>query len=100
MEVNPAMTPGLKSQWEEWAPGIPLVIIESPYRSLLGPLINYIDAVQQERGDDVVTIVLPELVTHKWWHRLLHNQAGPLLRIMLSTRRDVVLTNVRYFLER
>jgi len=67
---------------------------------VLPALISYIDAVQQERGDDVVTVVLPELITRKWWHKLLHNQAGPLLRIMLATRRDVILTSVRYFLER
>lgn len=100
MEVNPAMTPNLKSEWDKWANDIPLVIIESPYRSLLGPLINYIDVVQQERRDDVITVVLPELVTRKWWHKILHNQAGPLLRLMLSSRRDVILTSVRYFLER
>jgi len=100
MEINPVTTASLKAHWEEWAGDIPLVIIESPYRSLIGPLISYIDAVQQERGDDVVTVVLPELITRKWWHKLLHNQAGPLLRIMLATRRDVILTSVRYFLER
>jgi hypothetical protein len=38
-------------------------------------------------------------VTHRWWHKLLHNQAGPLLRSALAGRRDVVVTNVRYFLE-
>jgi hypothetical protein len=43
--------------------------------------------------------VLPELVSRKWWHKLLHNQYAPLLRLALSNRRDVVLTNVRYFLE-
>jgi amino acid transporter len=98
MEISPATTRDLKAHWEEWAGDIPLVIIESPYRSLIGPLLSYIDAVQQERGDDVVTVVLPELITRKWWHKLLHNQAGPLLRIMLATRRDVALTSVRYFL--
>ena len=46
-----------------------------------------------------VTVIVPELVTHRWWHRLLHNQAGPLLRSALAGRRDVVVTNVRYFLE-
>ena len=61
--------------------------------------MRYIDTVQKERSDDVVTVVLPELVSRKWWHRLLHNQYAPLLRLAISSRRDVVLTNVRYFLE-
>jgi hypothetical protein len=99
MEINPAITQQLKDDWEKWADDIPLVIIQSPFRSLVGPLLNYIDAVQRERRDDVVTIVLPELVTRKWWHRILHNQAGPVLRIMLASRRDVVIASVRYFLE-
>jgi amino acid transporter len=100
IETNPEGTPSLKRDWEEHVKDIPLVIMESPYRSLLGPLLRYIDAVQRERSDDVVTIIVPELVSRKWWHRLLHNQAGPLIRFALAARRDVVVTNVRFFLER
>ena len=99
IETNPDNTPDLKRDWEHWAGAIPLVIMESQYRSLIGPLMRYIDAVQRERTDDVVTIILPELVSRKWWHRLLHNQAGPLIRFALAHRRDVIVTNVRYFLE-
>ena len=99
IETNPDATPALKRDWEQWAGAIPLVIMESPFRSLIGPLMRYIDAVQRERTDDVVTIILPELVSRKWWHRLLHNQAGPLIRFALAHRRDVIVTNVRYFLE-
>lgn len=99
IEVNPDTTPQLKRDWEAWVHDIPLVIMESPTRSLLGPLRRYIDAVQRERTDDVVTIIVPELVSRKWWHRLLHNQAGPLIRFMLASRRDVIVTNVRFFLE-
>ncbi len=99
IETNPDNTPELKRDWEHWAGPIPLVIMESQYRSLIGPLMRYIDAVQRERTDDVVTIILPELVSRKWWHRLLHNQAGPLIRFTLAHRRDVIVTNVRYFLE-
>jgi hypothetical protein len=99
IETNPEVTARLKAEWEDWADGIPLVIMESPYRSLVGPLLRYISVVQDERSDDVVTIVVPELVVRHWWHRILHNQAGPLLRFALFYRRDVVVTNVRYFLE-
>jgi amino acid transporter len=99
IESNPDGTPILKRDWEKWAGDIPLVIMESPYRSLLGPLLRYIDAVQRERSDDVVTIIIPELVSRKWWHRLLHNQAGPLIRFALAARRDVYVVSARYFLE-
>ena len=99
IETDPERTPRLKQDWNAYGTDIPLVIMESPYRSLIGPLLRYIDAVQKERTDDVVTIVLPELVSHKLWHALLHNQAGPLLKLALLNRRDVIVTNVRYFLE-
>lgn len=99
IETDPERTPLLKKNWQAYGTDIPLVIMESPYRSLVGPLLRYIDAVQKERSDDVVTIVLPELVSRKLWHALLHNQAGPLLKLALLNRRDVIVTNVRYFLE-
>ena len=100
IETNPENTEQLKRDWEPNAPGVPLLIIESPFRSLVGPLLRYIEVVMQERRDDVVTVVVPELVARRWWHRLLHNQAGPILRFALFSRRDVVIVNVRYFLER
>ena len=99
IETDPDRTPRLKQAWHSYGTDIPLVIMESPYRSLIGPLLRYIDAVQKERSDDIVTIVLPELVSRKLWHALLHNQAGPLLKLALLNRRDVIVTNVRYFLE-
>ena len=100
IETDPGKTAELKREWQQYGGDIPLVIMESPYRSLIGPLMRYIDAVQKERSDDVVTIVVPELVSRKWWHRLLHNQYAPLLRLALASRRDVFLVSARYFLER
>lgn len=100
VEVNPEATAPLKAAWEKWSQGIPLVIMESPYRSLIRPLLLYIDAVQKEREDDIVTVVVPEAITREWWHKILHNQAGPLLRLYLASRRDVIVTNVRYFLDK
>ena len=99
IETDPEKTAAMKRDWNAHVPDIPLVIMESPYRSLVGPLLRYLDAVQKERGDDVVTIVIPELVSRRLWHHLLHNQAGPLLKLALLNRRDVIVTNVRYFLE-
>jgi amino acid transporter len=99
IETDPDRTVPMKRDWNAYVQDIPLIIMESPYRSLVGPLLRYIDAVQKERGDDVVTIVIPELVSRRLWHHLLHNQAGPLLKLALLNRRDVIVTNVRYFLE-
>lgn len=99
VSTNTARTAEIKKEWELWAGDIPLVIMESPFRSLIRPLLNYIDAVQKERTDDYVTVILPEIVAHKAWHRILHNQAAPLLRLYLSGRKDVIVTSVRYFLQ-
>ncbi len=99
IETDPDKTAAMKADWNTHVPDIPLVIMESPYRSLVGPLLRYLDAVQKERGDDVITIVIPEMVSRRLWHHLLHNQAGPLLKLALLNRRDVIVTNVRYFLE-
>lgn len=98
VEIDEAITPRLKENWEKWSDDIPLLILASPFRSLIGPVRRYIDAVQRERSDDVVTVVLPEFVSTKWWHAILHNQAGLLLKLSLLNRPGIVVTNVRYFL--
>jgi hypothetical protein len=65
---------------------------------LTQPVVEYVEEVKKERSDDVVTIVLPELVSvTKWWHRLLHNTSGNALRRALGGRPDVVVTSFRYF---
>ena len=99
VEIDPARTDVLKHDWEKWVPDIPLVILNSPYRSLIGPLMAYLDEVQHERHATLVTVVVPEFVSSKWWHSFLHNSSALLVKIYLMQRRDVVVTNVRYFLD-
>ena len=98
IETDPSTTPRLREEWEQWSQGIPLLILESPYRSLVDPLFRYLDEVQTERNH-VVTLVVPEFVPLKWWHKLLHNQSGLLLKLALLFRKGLVVTNVRYHLE-
>jgi amino acid transporter len=99
VEIDPARTPDLLQRWQHYVPDVPLVVLESPYRSLLGPLLEYIDGVEAERDDDVVTVVIPEFVTEKWWTKLLHGQNGLLLKWALLFRKNVVVTNIRYYLD-
>lgn len=100
IEMEPSATPTLKEAWERYITGVPLIILESPFRSLTGPLLEYVEQVKDERDDDVVTVVLPELISAtKWWHRLLHNRSGETLREMLGEREDIVVTHFRYFAE-
>ena len=70
----------------------------SPYRSLIDPLFRYLDEVQTER-EHIVTVILPEFVPSRWWHVLLHNQSGWLLKLALLGRKDVIVTNMRYHLK-
>ena len=99
IENDPEKTPRLRQRWEEWGRDVPLVILSSPYRSLIGPIMRYLDAVQTERRNHIVTVIVPELAQTQWWHTFLHGQTAPLLKLALLNRRDVVVTNVRYFLQ-
>ncbi|HWR40124.1 MAG TPA: APC family permease [Patescibacteria group bacterium] len=89
------------SKWKTWDPGVTLVTIHSPYRSILQPLIAYIEEMQsiQDPGD-YITVLIPEFETKKWWHRLLHNQTGWILRTILILKVRVVVTTIPYHLKK
>lgn len=98
METDPENTPRLREHWEAYGDEVPLVILNSPFRSLVGPIMRYLDAVQVERKNHIVTVVVPEFVSTKWWHKLLHGNSGLLMRLALQSRKDVIVTSVRYYL--
>ena len=99
IEVNPEDTPRLRREWEQLVgDDLPLVILPSPYRSLVGPLLSYLEEAQRQRDGHIVTVVVPEFVPGKWWHAVLHNANGFLVKYHLSHRPGVIVTNVRYFL--
>lgn len=99
VETNPDETPKIRRKWEEWGDGIPLVVLPSPYRSIIGPLVEYVDRIDdRRRRDQVVTIVLPQFVPTKWWHHLLHNQTALLIHLAFLFRREVMVTHVPFHL--
>ncbi len=100
VETDPAATRRLEEKWIKWGMGVPLVILTSPYRSVLTPLLEYIDHLQEEQGEirRVVTIVLPEFMPRRWWQHLLHNQTALLIKGALLFRKDVIVTDVPYHL--
>ncbi len=98
VDVDPAVTGDVRREWEAWAGGVPLVVLASPYRSLMEPLLEYIEEVTRERRDDYVTVVLPEFVPARWWHHLLHNQRALLIKGALLFRRHIVVTSVPFHL--
>ena len=98
VELDPEATDRLREQWKKWAPEIPLVVLKSPYRSVIGPIIEYIDDVENLRSDDTVTVIIPEFITSRWYHQFLHNQTALILRAALRLKRGKVVTSVRYHL--
>ncbi|MGI8846747.1 MAG: APC family permease [Candidatus Dormibacteria bacterium] len=88
----------LRAQWDAWGNHVSLEIIESPYRSFQRPLLAYIDAIDRQRRDDTIVIVLPELVATRWWHQLLHNQTALRLKGALLFRPGTVVVSVPYHL--
>ncbi len=100
ISTDPEKTPMLKERWEKWGKDVPLVILASQFRELITPVMRYLDAVQRERSNHTVTVVVPEYVPTKWWHSLLHGQSGLRLKFALLDRDDVVVANVRYYLHK
>ena len=74
VEIDPAETEQVRRDWERLDSGVPLTVLPSPYRAFVGVLVDYINAVDAARGDDVLTVLLPEFVTTHWWQQFLHNQ--------------------------
>jgi hypothetical protein len=90
----------VRAEWEQWGEGVPLVVLDSPYRSVLEPLINYVNDLEAREPEAYVTIVLPEFVPARWWQHLLHNQRALILKGTLLFRPNTVVTNVPFHLTR
>ncbi len=100
VETDPERTRRLEEKWGKWGMTVPLIVLTSPYRSLLGPLIEYIDHLQEKGGENhIVTIVIPEFIPARWWQQLLHNQTALLIKGALLFHRNVVVTDVPYHLK-
>ena len=86
----------LRRQWEQSVPDVPLVVVESPYRSLVEPIIAYIEALDRTQPNQMVTVVLPEFVPKRFWQRFLHNQLSTRLKKALIDRHNTVVVDVPY----
>jgi len=106
IELEPGSGESVQTKWIQWWPKLPLIILPSPYRSIVGPLLDYLDLIDEEHADgQLAAIVLPEFVPRKWWHALLHNQTAWLIKAALLYRRrhlgyQRVIIDVPYHLER
>lgn len=99
ISLDPERTAKIQDIWNHWCIDIPLIILESPYRSIIRPLLEYIDKLQAEEPDQLITVVLPEFVAAKWWQQILHNQTALMIRGVLMFKKGVTVTSVRHFLQ-
>jgi amino acid transporter len=99
VEVDAEHTRRLEDRWGKWGSGVPLVVLRSPYRSVVGALLEYLDHLQRQAPDQLVAIILPEFVPARWWQHLLHNQTALLIKGALLFRKGVIVTNVPYHLK-
>jgi len=100
VDIDPTATQGLRAQWSEWGQGVGLVVLDSPYRSLMEPLLEYIEQVQAVSPNGYVTVILPEFVPRRIWHHLLHNQHALLIKGALLFKPNVIVTSVPFHLGR
>jgi amino acid transporter len=90
----------LQEKWERYDPGVELVVVEAPYRSLIGPLLRYIDVVERRHpeGTAVVTVLLPEFIPAHWWENLLHTHTALMIKGALLFRPRTAVTSVPFHL--
>ena len=97
---DPEEAAAIRTRWERQLPDVPLVIVESPYRALVAPLISYLDVLDrgwpQDKEAPITFVVVPEYVARNWWERILYNQSAKRLRAALLGRPHTVVVNVPY----
>ncbi|MBP1776404.1 MAG: hypothetical protein H6Q86_2414 [candidate division NC10 bacterium] len=98
VDLDPTQTTKLRLKWAEWAPDIPLVVLESPYRSIIRPLLEYIDRMERQGEGRYLTVVIPEFVPSHWWQHFLHNQTALMVKAALLFRPGKVSISVPYHL--
>jgi amino acid transporter len=89
----------IEGVWERFGIDVPLEILYSPYRELSRPVLRYVDELDAQRDNDIVTVVIPEFVVGSWWGQLLHNQSALVLKGRLLFRKNTVVTSVPYHVE-
>lgn len=100
VDTTPEDTARIEIQWAQWGCGVNLVVLPSPYRSILKSLLEYVEEILDKEPDTWVTVVLPEILPARWWQNILHNQRALLLKASLLFRDRVILTDVPFHLTR
>jgi hypothetical protein len=88
----------IQEQWQNLESDITLEIIDSPYRSVIVPIVNFVSLFEESYPDVFTTVIIPVFVTRNWWEGLLHNQTTLFLNNALRAKKSRVVTTVRYYL--
>jgi len=97
VSIDPAETEKVQKKWEKWGEGVRLVILDSPYRLFVEPLLAYVEEISAMRQPgETITIIVPQFVPSKRWHNALHMRMANLLRSELLSRPDIVIIDVPY----
>lgn len=88
----------MMTSWQEKFPDKTLHVLESPYRSISEPILDFIDEISKEQPAEFITVIFPEFITAKWYHQLLHNQTAWLIKLSLIYKKNVIVTSVKYHL--
>ncbi len=100
VSIDPAEAERIQQRWDWWGKGTRLVILDSPYRLMIEPLLEYIEEISRQRQpNEVITIVVPQFVPKSWWANALHAQTATWLRFALLGRPGIVVTDVPYQVE-
>ena len=96
---DPATAESLRERWPSWAGTTELVVVESPYRALIGPLLRYMNALQAQDPGRPIVVVLSDIVPRHWWENLLHNQTSLRLKLRLFGRKNTIVADVPFHLD-
>jgi len=99
VNVDDADTRRLQEEWERRGVPVPLTVVESPYREITRPVLQYVRDLRRAGPRDVVTVFIPEYVVGRWWEQLLHNQSALRLKARLLFQPGVMVTSVPWQLE-
>lgn len=95
--LDPEEAKKVARKWETWGDGYRLVMIHSPYRLFIEPLLEYVDSIDKIRkADEIITIVVPQFISHRWWSSFLHTRTAESLRKSLLNHEHIVITEVPY----
>jgi amino acid transporter len=100
VSLDAAEAEKVRAKWERWGNGVRLVVLDSPYRLMVEPMLAYIERLAALRQpNEAITIVVPQFVARRWYHNLLHTQTAVWLRLALLFRKGIVVTDVPYQIE-